>query len=119
MSTARPRVRPFADLLQLFVPPGIWFAQFITVYLAEALMCAPPIARPAAMIWIGAAATTIALTALIALALTLRRHADATNKTGASFSREVTGWLALLAGLAVIWTAFPLAVLPACAPPAG
>jgi|GEM_PF-722901 len=119
MSTARPPARPVTDLLWLFVPPGIWFAQFTTVYLAEALMCAPPITRPGALIWIGAAATASALAALIAFALFLRRRADRNEHAGAAILHDAALWLALLSGLAVIWTAFPLAVLTVCAPPAG
>jgi len=119
MSPARPRVRPLVDLLRLFVPPGIWFAQFTTVYLAEALMCTPPVARPGALIWTGAAATLTALAALIAFAFMQGRRADRIERTGAAFLHDAALWLALLSGLAVIWTAFPFAVLPTCTPPAG
>ena len=116
MSTARPHVRSFADLMQLFAPAGIWFTQFSTLYLAEALICAPSIAEPGALIWIGTAVTVGALAAL--MAFFLRRRPE-TGHDNAAFSHDVTMWLALLAGLAVIWTAFPLAVLPVCVPPAG
>ena len=46
MST--PRVRPLADLLRLFIGPGIWFAHFTLVYGAEALICTPPVAPASA-----------------------------------------------------------------------
>ena len=118
MSTTHPRVRPFGDLAQLFVPAGIWFTQFSTLYLAEALMCAPPIARPGALIWIGTAVTTGALAALTVFLFFARRRTQTGHDT-AAFSHDVTMWLTLLAGLAVIWTAIPLAVLPVCAPPVG
>ena len=71
------------------------------------------------MIWIGAAAAAAALTALMVFAFMLRHRADQTEHAGAAFLHVAALWLALLSGLAVIWTAFPLAVLPACAPPAG
>ena len=119
MSPAHPRVRPLADLLRLFVPPAVWFAYFTVVYGAEALVCTPPVARPSVMIWIGAAATAAALIALIAFAFMQSRPADRTEHTGAAFLHGATLLLALLSGLGVIWTAFPLAVLPVCAPPTG
>jgi len=119
MSATCPRVRPLADLLRLFVAPSLWFAHFTVVYGAEALICTPPVTRPGMMIWIGAAATAAVLMALFAFAVMLRRRADQTAHTGAAFLHDAALWLALLAGLAVIWTAFPLAVFPECAPPAG
>jgi len=114
MSTAPPHMRPFADLLRLFVPPGIWFMQFTTLYLVEALMCAPPIARPGGLIWISTAATIGALAALIAFAFVCRRTESVHDD--ASFLHDAVWWLTLVSGLAVIWTAFPLALLPVCAP---
>ena len=44
MSAAR---RPLADLLRLFVPPALWFAHFVVLYGAEALICTPPAAARA------------------------------------------------------------------------
>ena len=117
--TARPRVRPLAALLRLFVPPGVWFAHFTVVYGAEALICTPPVARPSVMIWIGAAATAAALAALVAFAFMSTRRADRTKQDDAAFLHRTALLLALLSGLGVVWTAFPLAVLPVCAPPAG
>jgi hypothetical protein len=119
MNTARPGVRPLADLLRLFVPPTVWFTHFAVVYGAEALVCIPPVAQPSAMIWTGAAATALALAALVAFAFIQIRPADRTEHTGAVFLHGAALLLALLSGLGVIWTAFPLAVLPVCASPAG
>jgi hypothetical protein len=119
MNTARPRVRPLADLLRLFVPPTVWFTHFAVVYGAEALACIAPVAQPSAMIWTGAAATALALAALVAFAFTQSRPADRIEHTGAAFLHSAALLLALLSGLGVFWTAFPLAVLPVCASPAG
>jgi len=120
MSAARPRVRPLADLLRLFVPPGVWFAHFTIVYGAEALICTPPVARPGIMLWIGAFATGAALVALTACAVMLVcRMGRDDEQPDAAFLHGATLWLALLSGFGVIWTAFPLAVLPVCAQPAG
>ena len=115
MSTARPRVRPLADLLRLFVPPIVWFAHFTIVYGAEALICTPPAAGRGTMLWIGALATAAALMALIASAVLIRRAGRDDEQPDASFLRGAASWLALLSGLGVIWTAFPLAALPVCA----
>jgi hypothetical protein len=119
MSTARPRVRPLADLLRLFVAPGVWFAHFTVVYGAEALICTPPVTGRGVMIWTGAAATVLALAALVAFAFMQSRPADRTEHTGAAFLHDAALLLALLSGLGVMWTAFPLAVLSFCASPAG
>lgn len=119
MSNGRTHVRPLTDLLRLFVGPGVWFAHFTFVYGVEALICTPPVTRPGVMSWVGAAATVAALAALIAFAfMTMRRPVNRTEHTGAAFLLGAASLLALLSGLAVIWTAFPLAVLPACAPTA-
>ena len=119
MNTARPRVRSLADLLRLFVPPGVWFTHFAVVYGTEALVCMPPVAQPSTMIWTGAAATALALAALVAFAFMQSRTADRNEHTGAGFLHGAALLLALLSGLGVIWTAFPLAVLPVCVSPAG
>jgi hypothetical protein len=119
MNTAHPRARSLADLLRLFVPPGVWFVHFTVVYSAEALICTPPVAQPSAMIWTGAAATALALAALVAFAFIQIRPADRIEHTGAAFLHSAALLLALLSGLGVLWTAFPLAVLPVCASPAG
>jgi hypothetical protein len=113
------RVRPLGDLLRLFVGPGVWFSHFTVVYGAEALICTPPVTGSGVMSWIGAAATAAALAALIAFAfMTMNRPVDRTEHSGAAFLHDAALLLTLLSGLAVIWTAFPLAVLPVCAPPA-
>ena len=119
MSAARPRVRPLADLLRLFVPPVVWFAHFTVVYGGEALICTPPVTKPGIMLWTGAAATAVAFAALAAFAFMQSRASDRTDDAGAAFLRGAGLLLALLSALGVIWIAFPLAVLPPCAPPAG
>jgi hypothetical protein len=120
MSDAHPRVRPVADLLLFFGAPGVWFAHLSIVYGAEALICTPPVAAPGAMIWVGAAATAAALAALGAFAfITMSQPVDRTEHPGVAFMRGTALLLTLLSGLGVIWTAFPLAILPVCAAPAG
>ncbi len=100
------RPRPLAELLQVFVGPGLWFAHFAVMYGAEALIC-----RDAAgahlMIWTGVAATLAALGALAVFAALLVRERSA-------FLRDATLLLALIAMLGVAWTALPLVLVKAC-----
>jgi hypothetical protein len=49
----------------------------------------------------------------------IRRTGRDEEQPDAAFLRGAALWLALLSGLGVIWTAFPLAALPVCASPAG
>jgi hypothetical protein len=61
------RTRPLAELLQVFIGPGLWFAHFSIVYGAEALICRDA-ARAHIMVWTGAAATLAALPLVIVTA---------------------------------------------------
>ena len=102
MST--PRVRPLADLLQLFTGPAVWFAHFTVVYGAEALICTPPVGSPRAMVWIGAAATIAALGALGAFAVALLRRQRNPKSAGRAhrcgiFARCAALLLALLSAM--------------------
>jgi hypothetical protein len=100
-------VRPLAGLLRLGAGPLVWFAHFSLTYGAEVVVCRPPAPSPDTMLWFGAATTALALLVLGGLAITSRRR-DATFLPGAALM--LTG----LAALGVIWTAVPLAILPAC-----
>lgn len=116
------RVRPLGDLLALFAGPAVWFAHFAALYAAEALVCTPGVAPAAAMAWVAAAATVAALAILCAFGLRVARRParePAGRHGGAAFLRGATLWLAALSGIAVIWVAFPLTVLPVCASAAG
>ena len=110
--------RPLGDLLRVFVPPALWFAHFGVLYGAEALVCTPPAAARSTLIWVGAVATVATLAALAWFAIMLRRRSSADRAdehTGAAFMRGVALTLALLSALGVLWTVFPVAVLPVCA----
>jgi hypothetical protein len=115
------RVRPLADLFKLFVGPIAWFAHFTFVYGAEAMLCTPP-ASPRAMVWLGAAATLVALAVLGAFAIALMRRPAAEvpdEHAGAAFLHRAALLLALLSAIGVIWASFPIAVLRACTSPSG
>jgi len=117
-----PRARPLTDLLRLFVGPGLWFAHFVVLYGAEALVCTPPAASGRAMTWIALAATIMTLGALALFAGSWLRDPPSSDPpgehTGAAFLHAAALMLALLAALGVVWTAFPVAMLPVCMPPA-
>lgn len=117
------RTRPLADLLRLFIGPGLWFGHFTILYGAEALICTPPLTSGRAMVWI-AAAVTIAVLAALSLfaAMLMRRRAldvRPEEDTGPAFLHAVTLLLAVLSALGVVWTVLPVGLLPVCAPPAG
>jgi len=116
-------VRPLADLLRLFIGPGLWFVHFIVLYGAEALICTPPATSARAMTWIASAATTMVLGALAVFGWALMRRPPPDDRleehTGAAFLYVTALMLAALSALGVVWTALPVALLPVCSPPAG
>jgi uncharacterized membrane-anchored protein len=116
------RVRPLDDFLQLFTGPVIWFAHFVTLYGAEALICTPGLASAGTMAWAAGAVTLAALAALGGFGIMVMRrpaHDPAGSHTGATFLRRATLLLAMLSAIAVVWVALPVAVLPVCASAAG
>jgi len=114
-------VRPVTDLLWLCIGPGLWFAHFAALYGAEALLCTPPAGSGRVMLWIGAIVTLAVLAALACFAARLTRHDLSEDRpdehTGAAWLRRVALLLALLSAIGVIWSAFPVAFLAACATP--
>jgi hypothetical protein len=115
------RSRPLSDFIQILTGPVIWFAHFIVLYGAEALICTPPFEQPSTMMWISAASTLGAIGALGAFAtFAVRRPSDTSRtRSAATFLRAASLLLALLSAIAVIWVALPTLVLPVCAPAAG
>ena len=116
-----PRTRPLADLLRLFIGPAVWFLHLAFLYGAAALICTPPVGSVRTMTWLGAAATVTALVVLAMFAIaSMRRVEDPPGEhTGAAFLRRTVLLLALLSAIGVIWSAVPLAMVPACALTAG
>jgi hypothetical protein len=115
------RVQPLSAMLQMLTGPVIWFAHFVLLYGAEALICTPPLARPGAMTWFTIAATLAALAALgMFAAMAMRRPAAGSrDHSDVGFLRAASLLLALLSAIAMVWVALPTAILPVCAAPAG
>jgi bacteriorhodopsin len=115
------RAQPLSAMLQMLAGPVIWFAHFVVLYGAEALICTPPLESSGAMTSVTIAATVAALVALgIFAAIVMRQFTAASrNHTDAGFLRVASLFLALLSAIAVIWVALPTAILPVCAAPAG
>ena len=105
------------DLVKPLTGPIVWAAHFFFLYLTEAFACAGSSLPAEAVRWSGLVATT---TALAALALYLARlypfrQQDRTAQAEAAFIFGAP--LALLSMVAILWTAMPLLLFPACAPP--
>jgi hypothetical protein len=111
-----PRTRPLVDLLRLFVGPVVWFLHLALLYGAEALICTPPVGPVRAMIWLGLAATAVALGILVFLAAgpAPRANGRPSVHTGAAYLHNMTRLLAFLSAIGVIWNALPVALVPVC-----
>jgi hypothetical protein len=112
------RARPLGDFLQLFTGPVVWFAHFVALYGAEALICTPGLAPAGTMTWVAGVATLAALAVLCGFGVRMMRrpaHDSAGSHSGATFLRRATLLLATLSAIAVVWVALPVAVLPVCA----
>jgi hypothetical protein len=105
------------DLVKVMIGPIVWAAHFFFLYLTEAFACANSTFPTDAVRWSGLAATLAAL-AVLALYFTRVcpfRQQDRTAEAEAAFIFGAP--LALLSMVATTWTAIPLLLLPACAPP--
>lgn len=119
MTKATPQVRPLGDFFLLFTGPGIWFAHFVVMYGAEALICTGSTGSSGRqMVWVTVAATGFALAAITTFIARLRRHIPAgeTGHDESRFRRVVSIVLAILSMLGVLWVALPAALLSACTP---
>jgi len=114
-------VRPLSDFLRVCTAPAIWFSHLAVVYAAEALICTGPAASGTkSMIWAVVIATAVALIALVVFAAGLGKArlillTGRTDRDGSQFLPVTALILTLLSMLAVIWTALPTILLPACA----
>ncbi len=119
------RYRPIGALALLLAGPPVWAAHFFSMYAAETLICTGPgaAARSGQLVPVAATLTAAALAAL----LTILVYPDCLRSAGSGGNRRSL-WivvlartptaLAALAMLGVLWTAFPVLLVSACAPPA-
>ena len=100
--------------------PTVWFAHFVGLYLAEALLCVHPGAGAAASLRVvGTLWTILALATLLALVVWDRNVAERRldgNVIAPNTHSRLDRPLIALSILAVLWTSGPLFALPACAP---
>ena len=102
--------------------PAIWAVHFFVLYASEGFLCAAgPLAAADAVRLISLTATTIAVAALLVFLgwqaqRGWRRQRAAAIDAGAY--RDISMGLAVLALLAVIWSALPAILLPVCTPAA-
>lgn len=97
-------------LLIALTGPIVWAAHFFILYLAEAFACG---AGATAIRWIGAMATIGALAVLAVWGG--RRGAHTSDvQPSADVGLSIALPLALLSIVAILWSAMPLFLLPAC-----
>ena len=102
--------------------PAIWAVHFFVLYASEGFLCAAgPLAAADAVRLISLTATTIAVAALLVFLgwqgpRGWRRQRAAAIDAVAY--RDISMGLAVMALLAVIWSALPAILLPVCTPAA-
>lgn len=108
---------PAADLFRLACVPAVWSGHFIACYAAVSLACrfdARSVTAPVLLATLAA----LALLAWIGAQSSRSRRRLRSGHDGAAATRFLalaTVMLCVLSALAVLWVAFPAAVLPPCA----
>ena len=106
---ARPL--PLTHLIPALTGPIVWATHFFILYLAEAFACA---AGASAVRWIGAMATIGALGILAVSAARAGAHISDGQPSVTAVLLSFAMPLALLSIVAILWSAMPLFLLPAC-----
>lgn len=112
-------------LTGMAAPLAIWALHFLCVYITQALACAHDalrtrIAGAELVTWLLLLATALALTAILALGLRAWRARGRQAATGDSlgrqqrFIRTLTAAAAMIASIAVVFTAIPILLLTSC-----
>ena len=109
-----PRPRALTHLLVALTGPIVWAAHFFVLYLTEAFACGGGAAADAAVRWIGATATLGALStvAVWGAQRAFRRSKRLSLQEDAPLAFAAP--LTLLSVVAILWSAMPLLLLPAC-----
>ena len=119
MSAARHSARSIKGLGFVLAGPAIWAAHFFVLYASEGFLCAAgPLAADAVRL-ISLTATTIAVaTLLVFLGWQAQRGWRRQRAAAIDAYRDISMGLAVMALLAVIWSALPAILLPVCTPAA-
>jgi hypothetical protein len=110
------------ELVLSLAGPIVWAAHFFVMYAAETLVCigaAPSRGQFLTIAIPGTTAALIGLAVFIAWQLRFGSHARPTAREGDGswFLRRASAALAALAMLAILWSAVPVLLLPACVAP--
>lgn len=103
---------PLSSLLFALAGPIVWAAHFFTLYLSEAFACTDR-GGAAAVHWIGTGATIVALAALAVWGARFPTSPGGSREGSASLFAFAPP-LTVLSMLAILWSAMPLFLLPAC-----
>lgn len=121
MSPAQTSTRSITGLAFVLTGPAIWAAHFFALYATEEFICdgGPLAAAAAAVRPIGLTITVIAV-AVLSIFLSWQAVQDLRTKRATAIDayafHKVSVGLAAIALLAVIWSALPVMLLPACMP---
>jgi hypothetical protein len=105
------QARSIGAILPFLAGPLIWAAHFFALYLTESYACASMSSGIVSAIGLGG--TLLALAAISFAAWTFWRSAQAGDSRNSLAAFALP--LALLSGVAIVWTALPILLLPACA----
>ncbi|MFC7517581.1 hypothetical protein ACFQUU_21445 [Herbaspirillum sp. GCM10030257] len=105
------------SLLLLSSGPLVWAIHFLLIYGLTGIVCARPGLQPE---WLGigilgwgiAMATIIAIGGILAIHLRIRRMRN--DSADNDFIYRTSAWLGVLAGIAIVWEALPVLLVPAC-----
>jgi hypothetical protein len=111
--SARPL--PLTHLVVALAGPIVWAAHFFTLYLAEAFACSAGAAPAAAVRWIGTTATIVALGSLAVWGTRKGVRASKSQSLRVDVPLAFAVPLTFLSTVAILWSAMPLFLLPACA----
>lgn len=107
-----------ATQLRWFGGPIVWAAHFLLVYASESLICSRGGGAGGHLLVVGAASAAAVAVLLAVIVNSDRRARAAQDRPGERFMDHVAVTLGFLGLIAVLWTALPATLVPACSPPA-
>jgi hypothetical protein len=108
------------ELAEMTAGPALWFAHLLAVYGATALACAGLLPFRSGAVAIAVVAGGVSVLAIAAavwlLVRALRESAAPARGEARPFVNRVTAALCVFALVAIVWTALPVVLTPACSP---